>query len=108
MAPLQYEVRAQLPIYSSGKVKNGQKALIKLQEYPYAEFGMIIGTVRDITNVSLDSVYLVNISLTNGLHTTLNKKIPNKPSISGTADIITSNKSILQRIFQGVYGKIHE
>lgn len=104
----QFEIRAQLPIYKAGKIKAGQKVLIKLQEYPYEEFGMLKAKVDHLTNVALDSVYMVQLKLENGLLTTRNREIASRPVINGMADIITNDKNILERIFEGVYGKIYE
>lgn len=104
----QFEIRARLPIYKAGKIKTGQRALIKLQEYPYEEFGMLKAKVEALTNVSLDSVYIVQLKLENGLNTTRNRTITFRPEIAGTVDIITNDKNILQRIFEGLYGKVYE
>jgi len=103
----QYEVRAQLPVYKAGKIKKGQKALIKLAQYPYEEFGMLQADVASFTNVALDSSYIVDLTLENGLTTTRRRKIANMPEILGTADIVTNDKNILQRLFESVYSKVH-
>lgn len=103
-----YTIKANLPIYKSGKVKAGQKVLIKLQEYPFEEFGMLRGYISSITPTILDSAYGLNISLDNGFTTTLNQQISPKPTITGTVDIITNNKNLLQRLFEKTYGKIYE
>ncbi|WP_443147274.1 HlyD family efflux transporter periplasmic adaptor subunit [Pedobacter sp. GR22-6] len=39
--------------YNMGKVKVGQKALIKLKSYPFEQYGMLKGTV---TYLSLDKI----------------------------------------------------
>lgn len=104
----QYTIRAQLPIYKAGKIKEGQRALIKLHEYPYAEFGMLQAEVVSVTNVALDSAYTVQLKLQNGLRTTRNQVIIARPEITGTADIITNDKSILDRVFESMYGKMYE
>lgn len=103
----QLEIKAQLPIYKYGKIKIGQKVLIKLNQYPYEEFGMLKARVEKLANVTLDSTYTVQLKLENGLLTTRNHVITVSPEITGTADIITNDKNIIQRIFEGMYGKIH-
>ncbi len=104
----QYEIHVQLPLYKAGKVKKGQQVLIKMQEFPYEEFGMLKARIENISNVAIDSNYTVELKLENGFKTTRNKSIEGRPEISGTADIITNEKNILQRIFEGVYGRIYE
>lgn len=104
----QYEVHVQLPLYNAGKVRVGERVLLKLREYPYEEFGMVRAQVVAVTNVAIDSAYSVELSLDNGLSTTRRRTIDYRPEIRGTADIVTNDKSILQRLFEGIYGKIHE
>jgi multidrug resistance efflux pump len=104
----QYEIRAEVPIYKAGKIKIGERALIKLQQYPFEEFGMLQARVASITNVALDSNYAVGFSLVDGLKTTRKRNIDNTPEIFGTADIITKDKTILQRLFEGLYGQMHK
>jgi multidrug efflux pump subunit AcrA (membrane-fusion protein) len=104
----QFEIHVQLPLYKAGKVKTGQRVLLKLQEYPFEEYGMLKANVASITNVAIDSAYSVELKLQNGLTTTRNLTIEFRPEITGTADIITNDKSILQRIFEGLYGKLHQ
>ncbi|KAA2239403.1 HlyD family efflux transporter periplasmic adaptor subunit [Chitinophaga agrisoli] len=107
-ATQQYEIRAQLPVYRAGKIKPGQKVLIKLFEYPYEEFGMLPAQVERLTSVALDSTYTVQLRLEKGLTTTRNRTIQARPEITGMADIITNDRNILERIFEGVYGKLYE
>lgn len=104
----QYEIRAEVPIYKAGKIKIGERALIKLQQYPFEEFGMLQARVASITNVALDSNYVVGFLLVDGLKTTRKRNIDNIPEIFGTADIITKDKTILQRLFEGLYGQMHK
>ena len=106
-AQQQYEIRAQLPVYKAGKIKAGQRALIKLSEYPFEEFGMLQAKVVSLTSVALDSTYIVHLDLANGLHTTRNRVLEGRPVINGTVDFITSDRNIVQRLLQGTYGKLH-
>lgn len=97
-----FVVKASLPVGGSGKVKQGQMAKIKLTEYPYQEFGIIEGSVEHISATALDSMYSVELRLKNTMTTTMNKKLPDQAQYYGTADILTNNKSILDRIFERV------
>jgi hypothetical protein len=45
-------------------------------------------------------VYLINVKLDDGLHTSYKKEIVFKPNMEGTADIVTKDKSFLERIFE--------
>jgi multidrug resistance efflux pump len=88
-----------LPMQNSGKVKLGQKVLIKLDNYAYTEFGMLTGKVINISLVANNNNYMIDVDLPNGLKSTYNKQIPFKDNISGTAEIITDNLSVLDRVF---------
>ncbi|RFM26699.1 HlyD family efflux transporter periplasmic adaptor subunit [Deminuibacter soli] len=104
----QYVVRAMLPTYRAGKIQQGQKVLIKLQEYPSEEFGLLEARVDKLANVSMDSAYTLQLRLTHGFQTTRNRLVEARPEITGTAEIITNDKSVLQRIFESIYGKLHD
>lgn len=105
-AAREYTVQMQLPVYNAGKIRVGQPVLIKLHEYPFIEFGMLKATVETLSNVALDSAYSVQLKLTEGLRTTKNQVIPQRPEISGKADIIIRDKNILQRVFEKADGDV--
>ncbi|GAB4022752.1 hypothetical protein [Spirosoma koreense] len=92
------EVQIRLPIQGSGKVKAGQRVLIRLDEYPTDEFGFLEGFITSFIPVSFDQHYRVNVRLSNGLTTTLAKKLPLQPELRGTAEIMLDEKKLLQRI----------
>ncbi|MCA6493466.1 MAG: HlyD family efflux transporter periplasmic adaptor subunit [Chitinophagaceae bacterium] len=100
------EIRIQLPLNKAGKVKVGQTVYIKLNEFPFEEFGKIQAKVIGISNVFLDSSYSVELKLINGLKTTRNKLIEFRPQITGEAEIVTNNMTILQRMLNGLIGKL--
>ncbi|MEJ7677400.1 MAG: HlyD family efflux transporter periplasmic adaptor subunit [Segetibacter sp.] len=98
-----YLAKASLPIDGAGKVKAGQKVVIRLSSYPFEEFGMIRGKVENISAVALDTAYSMEIMLANGLTTTTNKQIPSQPQLSGMAEVLTDDKNILQRLFEKIW-----
>jgi multidrug resistance efflux pump len=95
-----YIAKAWLPVNGAGKVKIGQKALIRLFEYPSEEFGMIKGKVATISAVALDTAYSMEIILEKGLSTTTNKPISPQPQLTGLAEVLTDDKNILQRLIE--------
>jgi len=94
--------KAMLPIARSGKVKEGQKVNIQLQNFPENEYGILRGTVRHISLTPAQTgqtvYYSVEISLPNRLITTYKKKLPYLPDMQGQADIITEDLSLLERL----------
>jgi len=89
----------QLAVAGAGKVKQNQKVNIKLDNYPYMEYGTIQGKVLSISLVPTENFYLVTILLPQNLKTNYNKKLPFAQQMNGIADIITENISVLERLF---------
>lgn len=94
--------KALLPSDRSGKVKIGQKVIIRFGNFPDKEFGVIQGEVSNISLASIEvnntNNYIVEISLPKGLKTTYGKQLPFIPEMEGQADIITDDLSVLERI----------
>ncbi|HVI43542.1 MAG TPA: HlyD family efflux transporter periplasmic adaptor subunit [Chitinophaga sp.] len=101
----EYVVRGDIGVDRSGKIKPGQKVLIKLSAYPFEEYGMLRGKVSSRTVVALDSAFNVEVTLDNGLLTNAGKQIPQQPQLAGVAEILTEDKSVLARLFEKVYGQ---
>jgi HlyD family secretion protein len=87
-----------LPLRGAGKVKSGQKVIIRIDKYPYMEYGSLQGRVESISMVSDQEFYSVEISFPNGLITTYNKNLAFNQGMSGQAEIITEELSLLVRI----------
>jgi len=89
-----------LPSQNAGKVAIGQKVFIKLDNYPYQQYGMLIGKV---TNFSIspnnEGNYAVYISLPNGTKTSYNKTFSFTQELLGNAEIITEDLSVAERMF---------
>ncbi|UPZ16415.1 HlyD family secretion protein [Flavobacterium humidisoli] len=91
-----YFARGKMATVGSGKVKKGQKVIIKLANYPSEEYGYLQGKINKITTVTNSNYYFINISLDNGLITNQNKKI--KPNnLVGQAEIITADLKLIER-----------
>jgi multidrug resistance efflux pump len=88
-----------LPSFNSGKVKINQQVNIRLDNYPYNEYGMVNGLVKNISLVSKDNNYAVDVALPQGLKTSYNKKLEYKEEMTGLGDIVTDNLSLLDRLF---------
>jgi len=97
-----------IPTQGFGKVKRGQQVHIKLDHYPSHEYGQVNGQVIDVTQMSnSDSAgnnakYLAKIILTNDLISTYQKTLEFKPEMSGTAEIVTDDLRLMQRIFSQI------
>ncbi|MBZ4669218.1 MAG: hypothetical protein JG775_2370 [Defluviitaleaceae bacterium] len=97
-----------LAMENSGKVKTGQKVNIKLSNFPYTEFGMISGKVKSISLVPDQGKYFVEVELPNDLNTNYKKLLPFYQEMTGTAEIITENMRLIERIIAPVHSIYEE
>ncbi len=84
---------------NSGKLKIGQKVNIRLANYPDREFGVIEGKLKTISlTPDKEGNLLLDIDLPNGLQTSYKKQINFQQEMTGTADIITEDLRLLERL----------
>lgn len=88
-----------LPAQSAGKLKIGQKAIIKLDNYPFQEFGIVEGKVKSISSIPKQNQYAVEIQFSNKLITNTGTSIVAKNDIQGTAEIVTEDLRLIERVF---------
>lgn len=98
--------RVKLPVSGSGKVKTGQQVLIRLENFPYTEFGMLEGKTESISlipeNTQEGAFYTVAVSLSHGLTTNYNKQLPFNQEMQGSAEIITEELSLFERLINPI------
>lgn len=88
-----------LPVQNSSKLKIGQIVNIKLDNYQFQEFGMLKGQIKNVSLMPQKESYAIEVSLPNNLMTSYNKQLDYKEEMQGTADIITEELSIFDRVF---------
>lgn len=102
------EVR--IPVQGAGKIRKGQDVNVKLQNYPYQEFGFVKAKVADLS-CQLNRVgdgshtsegYLVRIVFPDGLHTNYGRQLPSEQESVGTAEIITNKYKLIERLFDNL------
>ncbi len=101
-----------LPENGSGKVKVGQNVIIKLNNYPFNEYGSIKGKVRRISLVTNQQTlsdnqkkvnsYLVDIDLPFGLKTNYGVELNFHAEARGNAEIITADRRLIERFFDNL------
>jgi len=94
-----YVVNVQIPSGGYGKVKTGQQVRIRLNGFPAAEYGYLTGEIKSLGEISTKGVYLAKVSLPQGLLTSYNIKIEFTPEMEGSAEIITDDLRVLERLF---------
>ncbi len=88
-----------IPVHGFGKIKIGQTVKIKFDNYPYYEYGQVTGSIKSIAQIPNKNGYRAEVVLTNGMITSYNKTLGFKPEMTGTAEVITEDLRLLQRIF---------
>jgi multidrug resistance efflux pump len=95
-----YIGKVKAPAKNSGKIKIGQKVIIRLANFPDREFGVLKGTVKNISLLpDKDGNLLLDVSLSNGLQTSYKKQILFQQEMQGSAEIITEDLRLIERIF---------
>ena len=90
--------RITLKMQRSGKVKTGQAVNIKLSGYPYLQYGIVRGRVKSKSLVPSGDAYIIDIELPAGLRTLYGQELDFTQNMQGTAEIITENIRLLQKI----------
>jgi len=92
----------------SGKINIGQDVTVKLDSYPFQEFGQVLGNVKNKSKSIHESFVFIEIEIkqfnkeTNELTTGYGKQVKYLPNMQGTVEIITQKKNILSRIFENL------
>ncbi len=89
--------KAKVAVAGFGKIKIGQRVNIKLNGFPYMEFGMLKGKVKSISIVPEESVYSVNIEITSGMVSSYREQLKFIQEMDGTAEIVTRDVRAIYR-----------
>ena len=106
VVPLQQDTpkgKAMLPAQGAGKVQTGQRINVRINNFPDQEFGYLIGKVESISSVpTAEGLYMAEINFPNGMQTNYNRILPITQQMLGSADIITNDLRLLERLFMPV------
>ena len=94
-----YIAKLRVPALNSGKIKSNQDVVIRLANYPDREFGILKGKLSTISLIpTKEGILLLDAKLSNGLKTSHKKQINFQQEMTGTADIITEDLRLLERL----------
>lgn len=99
-----------VPSRGSGKIKRGQEVVIKLDDYPYLEYGSLKGTVSSISITTSTAkvqnnemeIYLVTVDLPEDPKASFGDRLNIRPEAKGTAEIITKDRKLIERFFDNL------
>lgn len=92
--------KCKVPIQNTGSLTKGQKVLLHVDNYPYPEWGALVGTIKTISSVPKSGpvpYYLVDIEL-KSLTTNFDKELQFKHNMNGKAFILLNELSLFQRV----------
>ncbi len=95
-----------LPLEGAGKVHVGDQVNIQFDNYPHLEYGMVKGYVSNISDVSDDDFYAVEVELPDGLRSFYNREILFSQNMQGDALILTDKKRLLVRVLNPIRSAI--
>jgi multidrug efflux pump subunit AcrA (membrane-fusion protein) len=95
----EYYARIFIPQNNFGKIKTGEQVLLKLNAYPYREFGIIKAKLDFISAIPTDSGFVAKVILPNGLVTNYKKQLQYKEGLTAQAEIITADEQLSDRLF---------
>ena len=102
-----------IPSIGAGKVEAGMQANVKLNDFPYDEYGLLKGKVHSISSLTNKisqkdgtiETYLVIVHFPNGTNTNFGKHLSLNFETKGTIEIITKRKRLIERLFDNLKAK---
>ncbi|WP_293888583.1 MULTISPECIES: hypothetical protein [unclassified Sphingobacterium] len=98
-----FHLELRLGTSSFGKIKKGQSVRLSMPAYPYQEFGYLEAKITYLPGVTIhDSTYRARAELVGDCKncTSFGKSVGLKHGLFTEAQIITNDKTILEKIFQ--------
>jgi HlyD family secretion protein len=104
--------KASVPLTGAGKVEVGQRVNIKLDNFPYLEFGFLEGEISNLSMVPVTNengtYYTAEIKLKNNLTTNSNKILPFNQEMQGYAEVITKDRRLIERLVEPLVSVFRE
>lgn len=98
-----------VPQASFGKVGTGQKANVRLNGYPYMEYGLLVGEIGYLSSVpeassdrQTEPQYTAEIIFPDGMVTTYGRELRLIQKMDGTAEIITKDRRLIMRFLDPI------
>jgi membrane fusion protein len=116
-------LQAQLlvPSRAIGFIDPGSRVVLRYEAFPYQKFGQQYGRVTDVSRSALNSsevatligqqsqqpLYRVQVKLDKQFVLAYGHKEPVKPGMALQADILMDRRSLLEWVFEPLYGMAH-
>jgi len=101
-----YFAKVSLPYRIIGKIEKGQKVNIEMEGYAVNNFGLLKGELTQVfpspIEINDESLFMVKVSLSNGMTSTQNKSIPFYPNLKGNAKITVGEHRLLEKLLSPI------
>lgn len=100
VVPVTTQLVGRLPVRQggSGKIRPGQTVRVRLDDFPYKEFGVVTGRVQSVSLVARDGAHLVLVDLPHPLVTSFHRKIEFRQEMAGEASVVTEDIRFIGRV----------
>ena len=88
---------------ANGQVRTGQHVNLKFTSYPYLEYGLVQGIVSGFSLIPNGESYLAAVTLPNQMVTTFGRKLEFQNELKGTAEVMTGDRRLFDRILKPVW-----
>jgi multidrug efflux pump subunit AcrA (membrane-fusion protein) len=96
----------QIPQNNFGRVREGQRVLIKFAGFPFEEFGAIEGRIASIAKIASgeNGHFFATVDMPDGLTTNFGKTLIYHTGMRASAEIITEELRLIERLFYRLRG----
>lgn len=96
-----------IPSIGFAKVKIGQQVNIKLNGFPYMEFGMLKGRISALASVPEKEGYAAEVIFPDGMVSSYKKQFILIQQMDGTGEVITRDMRLIERFIQPIKALFH-
>jgi len=88
----------------AGRVRPGQRVILRFDSFPFREYGTVSGVVERVSRLGMAAendrlLYLLDVRLPRGLRTSYGRSLSFRQELRGDADIVTAERRLIQRFF---------
>lgn len=91
-----------IPSVGFAKVKEGQAVNVKLEGFPYMEYGILKGRLVSLSSIPETEGYAAEVAFPNGLMSSYKKRLTLIQQMNGTGEIITRDMRLIERFMSPV------
>lgn len=102
-----------VPSSGMGRIQTGHRAIIRLEAYPYKEYGTLETTVEEVLPIAEtrddgSRLYEIHLPLDTIFRTDYGHIIKYRPDMPVQVDIITEDRSLFERVFEQLFDLVHQ